>query len=690
MFKKIAVIGSGVMGCGIAAQIANNNFEVLLFDLKKDGKLLAKDSIDKMLESKNSQFTSRKIAQKVIPKSIKDDLNELSEYDLVIEAIVENLDIKKNLYNKLSLILPAKAVLASNTSTFMLSTLTNGLAEDFKKKMVITHFFNPPRIMRLLELVRGDLEDSSMKKLKNFLSKNLGKDVIECKDSPGFIANRFGCYLMELTLRESLKTNIPFNIIDNAFINYANFPQTGIFGLYDLIGIDVMSMISKSLKASLSADDDFHNLDNDDFINKITSKGYLGRKSGSGFYKLKKDSEGKKSKYILNKETLEYSTLTKASLEKKNLTILFKENSNLSTLLKTIFSKFFDYITHNSSDVTDNINDIDKAMKLGFGWKNGPYKMMISAKGDILEDDIKSNFSDEETNINPTSLLKLKSSMDLKLSSTKSDYNIYKFKDRKIIFEIKTKSNILTSEVFEGILQALSLAESEKKELIFYSDSKHFCAGANLEFLYNLLIEEKFDEIKSYIELGQKTITSLQNSSIPIISCARGAALGGGCEILLHSDFIIAHQELTAGLVESSIGLIPAWGGTKELILNSEGKIDDKLMLILKGYKSTSAQDFKEKFSINNIKSIAGIDDLLEYALENNFTKKNRKNNQIEASDILINTDKLSNLQLEIFKLLKEKITGKLSENDLLDIEIDIFFKLLKTQEAKSLLENYR
>jgi 3-hydroxyacyl-CoA dehydrogenase / enoyl-CoA hydratase / 3-hydroxybutyryl-CoA epimerase len=673
MIKKVAVIGAGVMGCGIAAQIANNDVEVLLYDLEKDGALIAAKALKKQIEAKNSQFVHSSKADFVSPKSLKTDLHDTASCDLIIEAIVENLEIKKNLYQDLAKFMKKDAIIASNTSTFCLGDLKKDLPLELANQICIAHFFNPPRFMRLLELVLGDLPKQNEDSLVDFLENITGKDVIFCRDTPGFIANRIGCYLMELVLSESVDSGYKIEDIDYIFTRFLHLPSTGIFGLYDLIGLDVMKYISGSLKNSLHSEDDFQKLTTENnILESLIKQGKMGRKSNSGFYRLDIDENRKKTKYSMDLKSLEYKILTNSDIEFSDLNEFLNSNSNFSNFIKKILDRFFDYVISITNDISGDLYDIDKAMQLGFAFKYGPYELIQKYNLRVIPGLDKNKFG-----ISPNSLQRYVSLNNITILEKGSDFTIYKLNEEKICISFSTKMNVLSKDVFSGLIKATALSEKTKSTLVIYSDYNNFSAGADLKLFKKLIDENNLKEVEEYLILGQKACMALKICSQPVVSVARGVALGGGCEILLHSDFIIAHQELSAGLVESSIGLIPGWGGLKESVFRGS---KNAISNIVNGYKSTSAKDFAENYEIANIKILANTNKIFEYALKESFVKLNRKD--ATSVNLDINSEKLSVHQHKILSYLKENI-DVISSEKLLDVERKIFLELIKTDFAK-------
>lgn len=709
MIKKVAVIGAGVMGSGIAAHIASQNIDVILYDLKNEEGLIASKALDKLLTSTPAALTTNDKVKKITPASIKDDLNLLVECDLVIEVIVEKLAAKQNFYKEAAKHLQPHAFIASNTSTFKLEQLTSGLPEEVANRIIITHFFNPPRYMRLLEFViSNNHQEKDVAHIKEFLENKLGKYVINCFDTPGFIANRAGCFLLELAKTRAINAKADIAKIDNIFTKLLGFPSTGIFGLLDLIGLDVMNLISSSLISSLNEGDYFKKIYiKVTAIDELIEKGYKGRKGLGGFYRLTVN-EKEKVKLKLSFINFEYENYnSKEAFELKNTKELFASSDQESKLATTILCEFFWYVLTITEEIAANIYDIDKAMTLGYSWKWGPFELMNL----IGLDNIKSKFIELGLS-EPKFLSKLENSkIDNKLFLTSvpqldfiknnnsnlllsnNSANLWLAPNNSLVFELKTKMNVLNDEVFHLIIDSVNLATEKNNKLIIYSDAKHFSAGADLNFFLNAAKSNNFSIISQRIKLGQRAMLVLKNAKIPVISCARGFALGGGCELLLHSHYVVAFQELTAGLVECGIGLVPGWGGLKEMILKSSTLEDlsKNLKTILLQYKSTSAEDFAIKYNHTNLISLASPNELLTYALKKDFAlpNNNRENYNYSFKDLIIDLEKsddhLNFISESICKKLSE--IKEINEENLCNLEHDIFLDLLKMEKTLKLIE---
>lgn len=678
--NQVCVIGSGVMGSGIAAQVANSGVRVLLLDVvsrEKDRSSIARSSVAKMHNTKPRPLSHPKRAELITVGNLDDDLALIKDCDLVIEVIVEKLDAKHELYNKLLPYLTSKTILVSNTSTIPLAQLVKNLPVRFAQRFMITHFFNPPRYMPLLELITDQATDSEViKNVSEFVTKKLGKSIVRCNDTPGFIANRIGCFLLELVLSKSIEYKLDIDAVDYILIQKLTLPTTGIFGLYDLIGLDLMSLIAESLLASLPTNDRFAKIYTKSLlVKKMIEEGYTGRKGLGGFYRTKKEGSNE-IKEVIDLQTGVYREVYYTK-ESKDLDSN-KLSKDFDKAITQILSEFESYIRSLIPEVTENPDDIDRAMKLGYSWKFGPFELFGSNNK--------------------------KASID---SNSAANLSV-----NDQVFDINTKMNCLTHDSFHRLMEAIQDAETIDKPLYIYSEKPNFSAGADLKFLLQKTQDNDWQAIEDYLKLGQKTMLRVKYAKIPVIACAKGFALGGGCELLLHSRLVVANQQLRAGLVEVSLGLIPAFGGMKEMVLRSSG--DKKLLIklldnILKQNKGTSADYFSEDYLVPIYLNM-NEDYLLEEALlKYNHQKKQdclvngRRNhnstpsikdssfnktlnsgvNSIFLTDKIslphfsIETDGLDNHTKSIAKYI-EGLSGKeMDEKELLAFEREIFMKLI-------------
>lgn len=696
--KKVVVIGSGVMGSAIAAQIANSKTNVLLLDIvsktSNDRSSIARQAKDKLLEMRPAPLSHFSNVNYITVGNIEDDLEDINNADLIIEAIIEKLSIKHDLYQKISkYMINNNALLASNTSTLPRSQLVKGLPAKLHNRFYITHFFNPPRYMELLELVsstNGDKQTiENSKKLSQFIEKSLGKIVINCKDTPGFIANRIGCFFLEMAVRKAIEMKLQPAIIDKVAAKYFAFPSTGIFALYDLIGHDVMELISKSLKSSLAKDDRYHDIYKQNAIlQQLKESGSLGKKSGVGFYKIHKLSDtskgAKKVTSQLNFDDMTYADVSKTmplNLPTK-LEDFFNENNEYAEYFQYIMQEYFSYCNSLTPSITQNISDIDDAMKLGYGMKMGPFELL-----QIMPDNIKAQFN---------SKLERKKSAHQETTNTAnnviSDRVIYQSNSSLLIdkkegylFSLQSKMGTLNSNIFNELIKAIDLAEQKKKDLFISSNAPVFSAGADLSYFFEKINNKEFQDISNLIKLGQQAMIRLKYSSVNVTTIAAGLALGGGAEILLHSRNNILHQNINAGLVEVSVGLIPGWGGTKEMIIR--GALDHNVLLenisnIIFYRKASSAEYFNEQYNIDceinmNKKLIFQEATALNKSPCLKQSNDKLQIHKINLQEMKNNDCHFDKLQLDLIDFFQEIINQQTyNEQDLLQIEHDQFIKL--------------
>lgn len=726
--KKVAVIGSGVMGSGIAALLANSSVEVVLLDIASDDSnnknLVVEQALEKLATQKPAPLTSRCRKDFIEIGNLDDDLKLLRDCDLIIEVIVEKLAIKWQLYDKIIPYLKEGVILASNTSTLPLKQLKKNLPESLKPRFLIIHFFNPPRYMELVELVSSKETDLHvLDNIKDFVTSKLGKTIVECNDTPGFIANRVGCFFIEQIVRKGIAEELDPVIIDNILTKLFKLPSTGIFGLYDLIGHDVLKLISNSLINNLPDNDTYKQIYiPTPLLDKMAEAGYIGRKGKGGFYQIL-EIAGKKEKkvisfarsYITDGESwhptyVKIKDSGKDDEQFNSIEELFNSPTPYGKFFKDVLFKFYYYLFSLIPSVTNKPFDIDLAMKLGYSWKTGPFELLEHIPGGVnwvieqiaqqsleLPKSLSTDISKQIEN--------LKSSQGLDnhifdteiLSNVSGRLCLYK---NKLVLSFESKMNCLNNEIFELFLESISYAEKHKKTLFIYSsESPHFSAGADLKFIIECIEAKDFDKINNFIDLGQQVTTRMQNSKINIIACARGAALGGGCEILLHSDFIVAHSELKSGLVEMSVGLVPGWGGIKEMFVRSRG--DAKLLIknlqnIILQNKSASADQFAKDYAACNYKIVMNKDHLLDEAIKLKLPQKISPFlskiilPKIELSTYFAHV-KLNEFQMEMIASFQEIINLKaVSIKDLLEFERKTFLALCKRPETLAKLkENF-
>ena len=606
--KKVCVIGAGVMGAGIAAQAANAGVPVLLLDIVPKGdaapanhNTIAEGAIAKMLKTDPAPFMSPKAAKLIEAGNIEDDLAKVAECDWIIEAVVERLDIKQGLYAKLeSLKRPGTAV-SSNTSTIPLAKLTEGRSEQFKRDFLITHFFNPPRYMRLLEIVTGPMTDPKVAAMvETFADRAMGKTIVHAKDTPGFIANRIGTYWIQLALNAAFDLGLTVEEADAIAGKPMGVPKTGVFGLMDLVGIDLMPHLQKSLTETLPGDDPYHGIARSiPLIEKMIAEGSIGRKGKGGFYRLNPDMN--KRREAIDLATGEYREKEKAAgpsgpAGKGDLKALIAAKGKVGDYAWVILGGTLSYAASLVPQAADDVVAIDDAMKLGYNWKAGPFEMIdkigaanlaqrLEAEGKPIPELLRiagdRSFYRVENGrrqylgldgeyhdiVRPEGVLRLE---DIKLAGQPLLKNgsaaLWDVGDGVACLEFTGKMNALDGDVMKLIGQAIPLVQKDFKALVVYNDGSNFSAGANLGLALFALNIAAWSEVEKLVSAGQKAYKALKYAPFPVVGAPAGMALGGGCEILLHCDAIQAHAELYMGLVECGVGLIPGWGGCGEML----------------------------------------------------------------------------------------------------------------------------
>lgn len=742
VIKNIVIIGSGVMGAGIAALIANSSSHVTLLDIVPDKaidrNILAKSAIEKMLSSKNSNLVSAQCSKFIYPGNIEDDVEKIAKADWVIEVVIEKLEIKQNIYKLIDRYSKKNTIISSNTSTILLKSLINNMSEKFKESFLITHFFNPPRHMKLVEIVSSKYtKQQKISEVSEFIERKLGKEIVRCKDTAGFIANRIGCYWLEIGLDEALKRNINIAKADQIISSAFSIPKTGIFGLWDLIGIDLMPLIAKSLITLLPNSDNFRvTYKFHDILQNMISEGYIGRKGKGGFYKI--DNQGNvviKQCYDLNNRT--YINIDNNDKTKYSINDVMQASREELEFVKVVMLRTLAYCAQLVPEISSNICNIDRAMKLGYNWKYGPFELIdqIGIKNftQLLEDNniqipnlLKKangrNFYQEQKYLNLKgnySSQSKSSQITIHLSNNKtetiidaSDASLVNIGNKVACFVFKTKMNKITKNLLETLSHSLDeIAKMKYRGLIIGNENNHFSVGADLEYFLQLINENKVDEIERFIKLGQACFNKLKYVKFPVICAHKGYALGGGAEILLHSTAIISYIEAMTGLVEAKVGLIPGWGGTKEMVIRANsagsnpniftsiitdivnGNIFNVFEIIKKWQKANTAIEL----SIERILSTAK-----EQILKNKFVPKVKKqhklnpNMAIECFENILHSNQnftthdqliMKKLQ-DVFTLGTNSSTISVFEDDILDAERNAFISLIKTAKTKELIEN--
>jgi len=644
--KKVCVIGSGTMGAGIAAQVANAGVPVLLLDIvPKEGDdrdAIAKGAVAKMLKTDPAPFMSKRAAKLVETGNIEDHLDKAGECDWIVEAIVERLDIKRSLYEKLEAVKKPGAAISSNTSTIPLGHLVEGRSDQFKRDFLITHFFNPPRYMRLLEIVQGPETDPALvAKVEAFADRAMGKRVIHTHDTPGFIANRLGTYWLAVAVNAAMDLGVTVEEADQIGGRPMGVPKTGIFGLIDLVGVDLMPLLSKSLGDTLPKGDPyFDTIRPMPLVEKMIADGYTGRKGKGGFYKLEKGKDGSRTKLALDLATGDYRPETKPEAlpgkAERDLAALVTAPGKVGDYAWAVLGPVLSYAAKLVGEAADDIVAIDDAMKLGYNWKFGPFELIdrlgpgklaerLAAEGRPVpallkavgaqpfyrvENGKRQYLTGDGSYRDVKRAEGVELLEDIKLGAEPiaktGSAALWDGGDGVAILEFTGKMNALDEEVIKLVNQAIPIVKAQFKALVIYNEGSNFSAGANLGLAMFAVNIAAWSEIEKLIAGGQAAFKALKYAPFPVVAAPAGLALGGGCEICLNSDAIQAHAETYIGLVETGVGLVPGWGGNGEMLDRWQ-----KARALPKGPMPAVAQVFQTVSTATVAKSAAEAKELM-------------------------------------------------------------------------------
>ena len=727
--KKVVIIGSGTMGSGIAAHLCNANIPVTLLDLKTE---ISEKARDRIFKSRPPLLIDKSKINNINIGNINDDFNIVKEADWIVEAVVERIDVKHNIYEKIFKMRKEGAIVSSNTSSIPIKILSEKLSNEEKKDFCITHFFNPVRYMGLLEIVKNENNDlNKINSLKKFCEQELGKGAIVCNDTPGFLGNRVGVFAMQVAMTEAFKMKLSIEEADAVFGRPMGIPKTGVFGLYDLIGIDLMSDVLKSFIKELSENDPFQEVAKENpLVTKLINTGYTGRKGKGGFYRMNKENNQKVLEAI-DLQTGNYSTSKKIDLgiETVNLNLLINRKDKYGEYAWSVISKIIKYASSLVPGITDKFNDIDEAMRLGFNWAMGPFEMLksIGVKNFFERiDDFKNNkflenlsstknenfYGERQLYTEIETLGKIKPKA-LKIDKNKSA-EIYRFENFNIV-EFTTKACALDYDSMDALKNATD------KPLIIINESMQFSAGVNLSYTMNFAEKSDFKSIEKFIKYFQETCKHLKYSEHPVISAPSGLVLGGGEEVAIQSNFVVSHTNIVMGLVETGVGLVPAGGGCKEVLWRwfqtDEAKKDPdfaplKVFNII-GYGTTATSTVEAeplKFLRPEDKKVMNRNSLFEVSkniiLENtdfkppkecsfNLSGKPLKEKMIKVLEKLYNEKVILDHGMEVGTELANVLSGgdtninkTLTEDDLYKLELDSFMKLIQTKKTQERIKH--
>jgi len=729
--KNVVVIGSGTMGSGIAAQLCNANIPVTLLDLKTE---ISEKAKKKIFESRPPLLIDKSKINNIRAGNIEENFDLVKTADWVVEAVVEKIDIKHKLYEKILKIRKKDSIISSNTSTIPLKVLSAKMSDEDKKDFCITHFFNPVRYMGLLEIVSETINDAKkIDFLKNFCEDSLGKGVIICKDTPGFLGNRVGVYAMQVAMTEAIKMKLGIEEADAVFGRPMGIPKTGVFGLYDLIGIDLMADVLKSFLKELPKSDVFHEVAQEiPLVTNLIETGYTGRKGKGGFYRMNKQ-DGKKVLEAINLTTKDYSPSKKIDLnvdEKVNLKELVSRNDKYGEYAWSVISKIILYASSLIPGVTKDYNNIDEAMRLGFNWTKGPFEMLeeLGVKFFVEKDSqLKTNkfikelydkkaetfygkrqiYTDLETLGKVKQLAKI--SKDNKSALT------YEHKDYKIV-EFNTKANTLDYDSMDALKKA------SDKNLIIINEGMQFSAGVNLNYVMDFAKEKNWKAIEKFIHHFQMTCKQLKYSNNVVIAAPSGLALGGGFEVLVQSDYVVAHTNIVTGLVETLVGLIPAGGGTTNMLwrwmqtqeARKDSDFASQKVFDIIGYGKTAsspAEALPFKFLLEKDKSIMNRNKLLSASQDLINEKKDGykppkqptfklsggqvRDKMFQKLENLFKEKKILEHGMEVGKKLAFVLSGgnttvdkELSEDDMYALELKAFMQLIQMEKTQARIKH--
>ena len=727
--KKVVVIGSGTMGSGIAAHLCNANIPVTLLDLKTEISEKARDRIHK---SKPPLLLDKSKVNNIKVGNITDNFDVVKDADWIVEAVVERIDVKHQIYEKIFKTRKDGAIVSSNTSSIPIKVLSEHLTEIEKKDFCITHFFNPVRYMGLLEIVKNENNDlDKINSLKKFCEIELGKGAIVCNDTPGFLGNRVGVYAMQVAITETFKMKLTIEEADAIFGRPMGIPKTGVFGLYDLIGIDLMADVLKSFIKELPKTDEFHKVAKEiPLVKKLIETGYTGRKGKGGFYRVNKTGTTKVME-VINLETGSYSVSQKINIksEKVDLKSLINRDDKYGKYAWSVISKIIKYASSLVPSITKEFNDIDEAMRLGFNWTKGPFEMLEEIgvknffnkidefKGNTFLENLSKNknedfYGERQKYTNIETLGKVKKTA----SSTDGNNSakIYRFNDYNIV-EFTTKANALNYDSMDALKKATD------KPLIIINESMQFSAGVNLTYTMEFADKNDFKSIERFIKYFQETCKHLKYSKYPVISAPSGLTLGGGFEVMVQSNFVASHTNIVVGLVETIVGLIPAGGGCKEMLARwldtDEAKADPNYASLkvfdIIGYGRTATSPVEAeplKYLRPEDKKIMNRNSLLEVSKNILLDNKNfkapgestfnlpGKTVRLEMNKILeklYNDKVILDHGVLVAKELAYVLSGGdttidkvLSEDDLFKLELDSFMKLIEMKKKQERIKN--
>ncbi|WP_419211859.1 3-hydroxyacyl-CoA dehydrogenase/enoyl-CoA hydratase family protein [Maribacter sp. X9] len=647
--KKVAVIGSGIMGSGIACHFANIGVEVLLLDIvprelndKEKAKgltledkvvrnRLVNDSLATALKSKPSPIYDQKFASRITTGNMQDDISKVSKVDWIIEVVVERLDIKKQVFENLEKYRTAGTLITTNTSGIPIHFMSEGRSDDFQKHFCGTHFFNPARYLKLFEIIPGPKTGPEILEFLNgYGEKYLGKTSVIAKDTPAFIGNRIGTFSIQSLFHSVKELGMTVEEVDKLTGPVIGRPKSATFRTVDVVGLDTLVHVANGIYENCPDDERREVFKLPDFINTMMENKWYGSKTGQGFYKKVSDKSGKSEILTLDLDTMEYRASKKASFATLELTktidkvvdrfkVLVGGKDKAGEFYRKNFGQLFAYVSQRIPEITDDLYKIDDAMKAGYGWEHGPFQIwdaiglekgmeFIKAEGqeaaswieEMKASGVTSFYSVKEGNTYyydiPSKSMKKIPGQDafIILDNIRKSKEVFKnsgvvvedLGDGILNVEFQSKMNTIGGDVLAGLNTAIDMAEKDFQGLVVGNQAANFSVGANIGMIFMMAVEQEYDELNMAIKMFQDTMMRMRYSAIPTVSAPHGMTLGGGCELSLHADKVVAAAETYIGLVEFGVGVIPGGGGSKEFAVRAQDtfKKNDVELNVLQEY----------------------------------------------------------------------------------------------------------